>query len=68
MEALQLLKYMYRQDRLDFTRDLLADEKEYHIEGEVSERAVHELMATGKLDELKELLDNHTHTYSSNTQ
>jgi len=47
--------------------DLLVDEKNYQIEGEVSERAVHELIVTGKLDELKELLDKHTHAYSSNT-
>jgi hAT family C-terminal dimerisation region len=47
MEVLQLLKYMYRQDRLDFMRDLLADKKDYQIEGEVSERAVHELFIAG---------------------
>ena len=58
MEVLQLLKYMYRQDRLDFTRDLLAEEADYQIEGEVSERAVRELMLAGKFEELKDLLDN----------
>jgi hypothetical protein len=58
MEVLQLLKYMYRQDRLDFTRDLLAEEVDYQIEGEVSERAVRELMSAGKFEELKDLLDN----------
>ena len=58
MEVLQLLKYMHRQDRLDFTCDLLAEEADYQIEGEVSERAVHDLMLAGKFEELKDLLDN----------
>lgn len=58
MEVLQLLKYMYRQDRLDFTRDLLAEEADYQIEGEVSERAVRELILAGRFEELKDLLDN----------
>jgi hypothetical protein len=38
MEALQLLKYIYKQDRLDFTQDVLAREEHYRIEGEVMER------------------------------
>jgi hypothetical protein len=58
MEVLQLLKYMYRQDWLDFTCDLLAKEADYQIEGEVSEQAVHELMSVGKFEELKDWLDN----------
>ena len=48
MEVLQLLKYMYRQDRLDFTRNLLTEEADYQIEGEVSERAVCELILVGR--------------------
>ena len=58
MEVLQLLKYMHRQDRLDFTCDLLAEEADYQVEGEVSEWAVRELMLVGKFNELKDLLDN----------
>jgi len=33
MEALQLLKYMYKQDRLNFTRDLLARDEDYELKG-----------------------------------
>ena len=62
MEALQLLKYMYKQDRLNFTRDLLARDEDYRIEGEVTERAVEELLASGKIEELRDLLGNVSHT------
>ena len=61
MEALQL-KYIYKQDRLDFTRDVLAREEDYRIEGEVTERAVEELLASGKIEELRELLGNVSRT------
>jgi hypothetical protein len=62
MEALQLLKYIYKQDRLDFTRDILAREEDYQIEGEVTERAVEELLASGKIEELRDLLGNVSRT------
>ena len=62
MEALQLLKYIYKQDWLDFMRDVLAREEDYQIEGEVMECAVEELLALGKIEELRDLLGNVSHT------
>jgi hypothetical protein len=62
MEALQLLKYIYKQDQLDFTQDVLAREEDYRIEGEVTERAVEELLASGKIEELRDLLGNASRT------
>ena len=58
LEALQILKFIYKQDRLNFTEDLLADERDYTISGPVTARAVGELMAAGKFGELDELLAN----------
>lgn len=37
MEALQILKYIYKQARLNFTSDLVAEEADYTIEGPVTE-------------------------------
>jgi hypothetical protein len=58
LEALQILKFTYKQDRLNFTEDLVADERDYAISGPVTPRAVDELVAAGKLPELDELLTN----------
>lgn len=58
IEVLQILKFYYRQDRLDFTSEYIAEERDYGIEGEVTQRAVRELMEAGKYEELKELLEN----------
>ena len=58
LEALQILKFIYKQDRLNFTDDLVADERDYMISGPVTPRAVDELMAAGKFSELDELLAN----------
>jgi hypothetical protein len=58
LEALQILKFIYKQDRLNFTVDLVADERDYTISGPVTPRAVDELMAAGKFGELDELLAN----------
>jgi hypothetical protein len=45
LEALQVLKFSYKQDRLNFTEDLIADEVDYNISGRVSKKAVDELVA-----------------------
>jgi hypothetical protein len=45
LEALQILKFIYKQDRLNFTEDLVADERDYMISGPVTPRAVDELIA-----------------------
>jgi hypothetical protein len=58
MEALQLLKYIYKQDWLNFTWDILTREEDYQIEGGVTECAVEELLALGKIEELRDLLGN----------
>ncbi|OAX35608.1 hypothetical protein K503DRAFT_868134 [Rhizopogon vinicolor AM-OR11-026] len=44
--------------RLNFTEDLVADEIYYNIWGRVTKKAIHELMATGNLEELAQLLAN----------
>ncbi|KAI5984033.1 hypothetical protein EDD15DRAFT_2484477, partial [Pisolithus albus] len=58
MEALQILKFSIRGDRLSFTEDLLACEEDYAISGHLTVRAINELVETGKLDELNELTAN----------
>ncbi|KAG1787754.1 uncharacterized protein HD556DRAFT_1246251 [Suillus plorans] len=58
LEALQILKFSYKQDRLDFTSHLVAEEMDYNISGPVSRNTIDELVAAGKLDELAQLLAN----------
>jgi len=62
MEALQVLKFSFKQDWLTFTDDPLAAEKDYTIAGLVTAKAIQELISTGKIDELGELLTNATET------
>src|SRR6267154_2576765 len=50
MEALQILKFSFRQDRLCFTRDFIAKEEDYAISGPVTQRTTEELIHAGKLD------------------
>ncbi|KAG1840695.1 hypothetical protein DFJ58DRAFT_809834 [Suillus subalutaceus] len=52
MEALQIIKFSYRQDRLSFTDDLVAREEDYKLSGPLTQQAVEELISSGKLDEL----------------
>ena len=58
MEALQCLKYYYKQARFDLTADLIAREEDYTIEGPVTDHAIRELLAHNRLQELDELLFN----------
>jgi len=58
MEALQILKFSFRQDRLCFTRDFIAKEEDYAISGPVTQRTTEELIHAGKLDELQDLIRN----------
>jgi len=53
--ALQILKFSYRQERLCFTRDLIAKEDDYRIAGPVTRSAAEELIVMGKFDELADL-------------
>ncbi|KAJ7724397.1 hypothetical protein B0H16DRAFT_1231936, partial [Mycena metata] len=58
LEILQFLKYMFKQQRLDFTADFLAKEEDYTIEGDLTEYAIRELVLNGGIEELEELLKN----------
>jgi hypothetical protein len=53
-EALQILKFSFRQDRLCFTRDFFPKEEDYAISGPVTQRAMKELIHAGKLDKLQD--------------
>jgi|ERR1700722_331064 len=55
LEMLQVLKQLYKDTHLDFTLDWIAKEDDYSIE-RATEAAIHELMSTGKTDELLDLL------------
>ncbi|KAG8938744.1 hypothetical protein FRC03_006934 [Tulasnella sp. 419] len=55
MSGLQLLKFSYRNDRLNFTSDWIATEEEFSIDN-ITPQVVEELMAAGKYSELAELL------------
>ncbi|KAG1731314.1 uncharacterized protein EDB91DRAFT_1154437 [Suillus paluster] len=44
LEALQILKFSYRQERLCFTRESIAKEDDYRISGLVTQRAAEELI------------------------
>ncbi|KAJ7498282.1 hypothetical protein B0H11DRAFT_1714950, partial [Mycena galericulata] len=57
-EVLQLMKYAYKQARLNFTAGLLAKEEDYTIEGNITEAAIRELISDGKIEELCDLLKN----------
>ena len=61
MEALQCLKFHYKQARLNLTVHLVAQEEDYTIEGLVSDNAICELLEHNKLMELEELLRNRLH-------
>lgn len=58
MEALQILKYFYKQERLNFASQLLAREDDYTIEGPITEAAMDELLRTGQYDVLDDLIRN----------
>jgi hypothetical protein len=55
LEILQILKHLYKEERLDFTSHWTANEVDYSIE-KVTEAAIQELMSAGKTEELLDLL------------
>ncbi|KAF8119375.1 hypothetical protein EV363DRAFT_1087854, partial [Boletus edulis] len=57
-EVLQILKFSFKQDRLNFTPDLVADDRDYSTSGPVTSRAVDELMEAAAYDELGQLFAN----------
>ncbi|KAI8975814.1 hypothetical protein BD414DRAFT_555614, partial [Trametes punicea] len=58
IEALQVLKYRYKHERLDLTADLLAREEDYTIDGPLTLDAVREFLANGRIEELQDLAAN----------
>ncbi|KAJ6492756.1 hypothetical protein C8R47DRAFT_975538, partial [Mycena vitilis] len=56
MEMLQILKFIFRQGRISFTDDLVATEKELSVI-DLDPGVVEELLATGKIQQLVELLN-----------
>jgi hypothetical protein len=54
LEVLQVLKHLYKEERLDFT-SWIANEDDYSIE-KATEAAISELVASAKCDELLDLL------------
>ena len=55
---LQVLKYRFRRDRLNFCTDILAQEEDYTVEGPVTEYAVRELLQCYRIAELRQLFRN----------
>lgn len=55
MAALQVLKFKYKQDRLDFTSHHTASYKEFEAD-KITRDFVEQLLAEGKFDELDDLL------------
>jgi hypothetical protein len=55
LEVLQVLKHLYKQDRLDFSSHWIAKEEDYSIEN-ATEAAIKELVSAGKSEELLDLL------------
>lgn len=55
MGGLQVLKFSGRQDRLNFTSHLIADEAEFSIDT-ISPDLVRQLLLEGKVEELKDYL------------
>ena len=57
LEVLQVLKYLYKQERLDFMSHWMCFEEDYSIE-HATETAINELISSGKTEELVDLLCN----------
>lgn len=56
------LEHIGKQEHLDFTQDILAQEEDYGIERVMSEQALHELISAGNTEELRDLLANSNNT------
>ncbi|KDQ54070.1 hypothetical protein JAAARDRAFT_135955, partial [Jaapia argillacea MUCL 33604] len=53
LKVLQILKFLYKQERLDFTSDWIANPDDYATEGKLTSAAIRELLDAGKLTELR---------------
>ncbi|KAJ7072448.1 ribonuclease H-like domain-containing protein [Mycena amicta] len=56
--SLQVLKFHFRQEGLDYTGELVVREEDYAIDGTLTPYVVRELLQTEKVKELKELAWN----------
>jgi hypothetical protein len=56
VEILQILKFIFQNDRLSFTENLVCTEVELSVI-DISVEVIEELLTTGKVDKLMELLD-----------
>jgi hypothetical protein len=56
MEELQIMKFIFRGERLNFTEDLICTEHELSVL-DLSSITVDYLLETGKIDELKKYID-----------
>lgn len=56
MEMLQIMKFIYRSERLSFTDNLLSSEYELSIL-DIEPQVIDALMSEGKIDELVKLVD-----------
>ncbi|KAJ6459696.1 hypothetical protein C8R47DRAFT_994500, partial [Mycena vitilis] len=56
MEMLQILKFIYRKGRISFVDDLVATEEELSVI-DVDPTVLEELLATGRISELVDLLN-----------
>jgi hypothetical protein len=57
LEVLQVLKHLYKAERMDFTSHWIANEEDYSII-KATEAAINELVSSAKCDELLDLLRN----------
>ena len=62
LEVLQVLKHLYKAERLNFTSHWIANEEDYSIE-KATEAAINELAPSAKCDELLDLLRNMDSTW-----
>ncbi|KAF9534530.1 hypothetical protein CPB83DRAFT_804569 [Crepidotus variabilis] len=59
-EALQVLKFAFKYDWLDFVDDLLAKPEDYTISGPLTQNAIEELKHNEDEDEVFDLIHNST--------
>lgn len=66
MEILQVLKFMFRNDRLTFTKGLLSTEEDLSVI-DISAEVIEGLLSAGKVDELMDLLDSSWNGWGKST-
>lgn len=62
-EILQILKYLYRHERLDFTADWVLKDSDLHEDSESVKEKFHDLLLNGQSDVLAQFLEE---CFSSN--